>query len=157
MKLTNRNILSSNCHLKIVLANARQASFRGHFSSHDGEIGCGMKYPTLAAVATAVITVLFVCLMPVSARAQIDGDAKYVGVEVCASCHQTEMERWKKSHHALAMEKATPATVLGDFSGVSVENFGVVSTFSRVGDKFRVRTDGPDGALHDYEIAYTFG
>jgi predicted CXXCH cytochrome family protein len=116
-----------------------------------------MKYPTLAAAATAVITLLFVCLMPVSARAQIDGDAKYVGVEVCASCHQTEMERWKKSHHAFAMEKATPATVLGDFSGVSVENFGVVSTFSRVGDKFRVRTDGPDGALHDYEIACTFG
>jgi hypothetical protein len=55
------------------------------------------------------------------------------------------------------MEKATPETVLGDFSGVSVENFGVVSTFSRVGDKFMVRTDGPDGALHDYEITYTFG
>ena len=55
------------------------------------------------------------------------------------------------------MEKATPATVLGDFSGVSVENFGVVSTFSRAGDKFMVRTDGPDGALQDYEITYTFG
>ena len=35
--------------------------------------------------------------------------------------------------------------------------FGVVSTFSRVGEKFMVRTDGPDGALHDYEITYTFG
>jgi predicted CXXCH cytochrome family protein len=140
-----------------MLADARQASFRGHFSSYDGEIGYVVKYPTLAAVATAVITVLFVCLMPVPARAQIDGDAKYVGVEVCAGCHQIEMERWKKSHHALAMGKATPATVLGNFSGVSVENFGVVSTFSRVGDKFIVRTDGPDGKLHDYEIAYTFG
>ena len=75
----------------------------------------------------------------------------------CAGCHQTQAERWKTSHHALAMEKATPATVLGDFSGVSVENFGVVSTFSRAGDKFMVRTDGPDGALQDYEITYTFG
>ena len=25
------------------------------------------------------------------------------------------------------------------------------------GEKFLVRTDGPDGALHEYEIAYTFG
>jgi hypothetical protein len=33
----------------------------------------------------------------------------------------------------------------------------VVTTFSRSADKFMVRTDGPDGALHDYEIAYTFG
>ena len=92
-------------------------------------------------------------------RAQADDPVKatYVGVEVCAGCHQAQAERWKTSHHALAMEKATPATVLGDFSGVSVENFGVVSTFSRVGDKFMVRTDGPDGALHDYEITYTFG
>ena len=55
------------------------------------------------------------------------------------------------------MAKARFASVLGNFSGVSVENFGVLSTFSRVGDKFMVRTDGPDGKLHDYEIAYTFG
>jgi predicted CXXCH cytochrome family protein len=94
--------------------------------------------------------------MSAPVRAQNDA-AKYVGVEVCAGCHQTQAERWKTSHHALAMEKATPATVLGDFSGVSIEDFGVVTTFSRVGDKFMVRTDGPDGALHDYEITHTFG
>ena len=96
-------------------------------------------------------------LEPTRAQADDAVKATYVGVEVCAGCHQTQAERWKTSHHALAMEKATPGTVLGDFSGVSVENFGVVTTFSRVGDKFMVRTDGPDGALHDYEIAYTFG
>jgi Tfp pilus assembly protein PilF len=55
------------------------------------------------------------------------------------------------------MQVATPATVLGDFADVKVEHFGVTSTFSRAGDKYIVRTDGPDGALHDYEIAYTFG
>ena len=96
-------------------------------------------------------------LMSAPAKAQASDAAKYVEVEICAGCHQTQAERWKTSHHALAMEKATPATVLGDFSGVLVENFGVVSTFSRVGDKFMVRTDGPDGALHDYEITHTFG
>ena len=51
--------------------------------------------------------------------------------------------------------EATPETVLGDFPAFSVENFGVVSTFSHAGDKFMVRTDGPDGALH-YEITHTF-
>ena len=110
----------------------------------------------IAWAATAVIA-LFSCQMPVLNRAQADDAAKYVGVEVCAGCHKAEAQRWTKSHHALAMEKATPATVRGDFSGVSVENDGVVSTFSRKGDKFMVRTDGPDGTLHDYEIAYTFG
>jgi len=105
----------------------------------------------------AVTIVFSGCLMPIPARTQADVTAKYVGVEVCAGCHQMQAELWKTSHHALAMEKATPETVLGDFSGVSVENFGVTSTFSRVGGKFMVRTDGPDGKLHDYEIAYTFG
>ena len=105
----------------------------------------------------AAIIAYSTSLMSAPAKAQANDAAKYVGVEICAGCHQTQAERWKTSHHALAMEKATPATVLGDFSGVSVENFGVVSTFSRVGDKFMVRTDGPDGALHDYEITHTFG
>ena len=52
---------------------------------------------------------------------------------------------------------ATPASVLGDFADAKLNHFGVVTTFSRTGDKFMVRTDGPDGALRDYEIAYTFG
>lgn len=106
------------------------------------------------ALAAAIIVY---CACSAQACAQANETAKYVGVEICAGCHQTQAERWKASHHALAMGKATSATVLGDFSGVAVENFGVVSTFSRVGDKFMVRTDGPDGALHDYQITHTFG
>jgi hypothetical protein len=45
---------------------------------------------------------------------------------------------------------ATTATMLGDFSGASLEHFGVKTTFFRNGDKYMVRTDGPDGALHQY-------
>ncbi|MCW3473196.1 tetratricopeptide repeat protein [Limobrevibacterium gyesilva] len=81
----------------------------------------------------------------------------FVGTQTCAGCHQAEAERWEGSHHALAMQRATEATVLGDFSGAGLEHFGVATTFSRAGATFMVRTDGPDGALHDYEIAYTFG
>ena len=110
-----------------------------------------------ATIAAIIMLSGFVFMTAKCARADDAVKATYVGVEVCAGCHQTQAERWKTSHHALAMEKATPETVLGDFSGVSVEFFGVVSTFSRAGDKFMVRTDGPDGALHDYEITYTFG
>jgi hypothetical protein len=33
----------------------------------------------------------------------------------------------------------------------------VTSTFFRRDGKFVVRADGPDGALHDYDIKYTFG
>src|SRR5437660_684221 len=83
--------------------------------------------------------------------------ASYVGGRVCSECHAAQAERWKGSHHALAMQEATEAAVLGDFAGAQLEHFGVTSTLFRNGDRFMVRTDGPDGALHEYAIAYTFG
>ena len=55
------------------------------------------------------------------------------------------------------MQLPTPATVKGDFSGRTFEKDGVVTTFSRRGDDYIVRTDGPDGKLHDYRVAYVFG
>ena len=57
----------------------------------------------------------------------------------------------------MAMQPATSCTVLGDFNNVTFDNDGVTSRFSRDGSKFMVRTDGPNGALHDYQISYTFG
>jgi predicted CXXCH cytochrome family protein len=83
--------------------------------------------------------------------------ASFVGASVCAECHVPESALWRKSHHALAMQKAIGATVLGNFANARFEHFGVTTSFSRLGDKFMVRTDGADGAHHDYEIAYTFG
>jgi hypothetical protein len=55
------------------------------------------------------------------------------------------------------MAKATPATVRGDFTGVEFQHKGLTSRFFRRGDRFFVNTDGPDGKLADFEIAYTFG
>ena len=72
-----------------------------------------------------------------------------VGGEICAACHAAETARWKEFHHAQAMQAATPVTVLGDFADAKLDHFGVVTTFSPASDKFMVRTDGPDGALHD--------
>lgn len=81
----------------------------------------------------------------------------YVGAQSCAECHATEYRHWQGSHHAQAMQPATEQTVLGDFKDASFGYGGVTSTFFRRDGKFMVRTDGPDGSLQDFEIAYTFG
>jgi len=81
----------------------------------------------------------------------------YVGRGACAECHAKEASAWTGSDHARAMQPATPATVRGNFAGVTFRYGKVTSTFSRRGDAYQVRTDGPDGALHDYRVAYTFG
>ena len=104
-----------------------------------------------------VLLVFAGTVLALQSAARADDPAHFVGGETCAACHAAETARWKESHHAQAMQAATPATVLGDFADAKLNHFGVVTTFSRAGDKFMVRTDGPDGALHDYEIAYTFG
>ena len=84
-------------------------------------------------------------------------EATYVGREACSSCHATETRLWEGSHHDLAMQVADKFTVLGDFDDATFTYNGVTSTFFQRDGEFFVRTDGPDGELHDYEIAYTFG
>ncbi len=55
------------------------------------------------------------------------------------------------------MQFANDETVLGDFDSTTFTYAGVTSTFFKQDDKFVVRTDGPDGELHEYTIVYTFG
>ena len=86
-----------------------------------------------------------------------DGPPRYVGGEVCGSCHAAELERWRGSQHDLAMQLADETSVLGNFDAAAYTHFGVTTRFSRRDGKFIAHTDGPDGVLRDYEIAYTFG
>jgi tetratricopeptide (TPR) repeat protein len=55
------------------------------------------------------------------------------------------------------MSHATAETVLGDFSGIEYRHFETTSTFYQEDDGFFVRTDGADGELREFRIAYTFG
>ena len=83
--------------------------------------------------------------------------ATYVGRQTCAQCHQTEHKLWLGSDHDLAMDLATDQTILADFNDTSFTRNGVTTRFFRRDGKFMVNTEGPDGAMHDYEIKYTFG
>src|SRR5262249_25329317 len=58
---------------------------------------------------------------------------------------------------ARAMAAADAQAVLGAFDNATFRKDGVTSTLSRREGGYFVRTDGPDGVLRDYRIAYTFG
>jgi hypothetical protein len=81
----------------------------------------------------------------------------FVGTEACAGCHAKAAAAWKGSHHDLAMQEPSPATVLGDFSGAAFRKDGVTTTFTRQGERFVIRTEGPDRKLADFEVKYVFG
>lgn len=83
--------------------------------------------------------------------------ATYVGAIQCASCHKEQYDLWRGSHHDLAMQLVDDATVLGNFDNAVFDYFGTVSRFFKKDEQFIVRTDGPDGRLADYPVAYVFG
>lgn len=81
----------------------------------------------------------------------------FVGRGACAGCHPEETARWEGSHHDRALQPATASSVLGRFDGAAITQFGVETRFRREGDRYVVRTDGPDGSVQDFEVTETFG
>jgi len=91
------------------------------------------------------------------AAARARQPAAYVDNQLCLGCHQDQGRQWQQSHHAQAMAAASADTVRGDFNNVEFRHQGVTSRFFKQGDRFFVRTDGPDGKPGDFEISDTFG
>lgn len=83
--------------------------------------------------------------------------ASYVKSEVCADCHEPLSQAWQGSPHAASMQPANTKFVLGNFQDSVFSYKGQTSRLYAADQKFMVQTDGPDGKLQDYEIAYTFG
>jgi hypothetical protein len=81
----------------------------------------------------------------------------FAGTLKCKECHQKEYDKWLNSKHDHAMDVANEETVLGDFNNAVFEAHGVTSRFYKKDGKFFVHTQGPEGKMGDFEVAYTFG
>lgn len=83
--------------------------------------------------------------------------ARFVGSVECKDCHLPEWDNWEGSHHDLAMDVASEASVRGDFDNAQFTHRGVTSRFFRRDGKFYVYTNGPGGEMGEFEITHTFG
>ncbi|MBA54480.1 MAG: hypothetical protein CMK89_08505 [Pseudomonadales bacterium] len=81
----------------------------------------------------------------------------YVGAQHCQGCHEKAYQDWQDSHHDLAMQEVSGDTVLGDFNQTRFEYNGVTTEFSQEDNEYYIKTDGPDGKLTSYPVAYVFG
>ena len=81
----------------------------------------------------------------------------YIGGEHCQSCHQKAYQDWHNSHHDLAMQEVSSTTVLGNFNDIRFDYNGVTTEFTKKDDQYIIKTDGPDGNLTSYNVAYVFG
>ncbi|MCP5041684.1 MAG: hypothetical protein GY944_11705, partial [bacterium] len=110
-----------------------------------------------AATSRSLALAFAVCLALTIAAMSRAAEPTYVGSAACADCHPEQARRWQGSHHDRALERATDATVLGDFEDAEYTQHGVTTRFFRRGDRFVVHTEGPGGTMKDFEVAYTFG
>ncbi|WP_254054745.1 multiheme c-type cytochrome [Pseudophaeobacter sp. EL27] len=110
-----------------------------------------LRFNRLARVAA-----LLMCFA-VPVIAQSDLHPQYVGSEACTDCHEEAAEAWAGSHHAKAWTKTTDANVLGDFSGTTFTQNGIMSRFYRDGETYMIETDGPDGRMARYPVHSVVG
>jgi hypothetical protein len=81
----------------------------------------------------------------------------FVGSEVCADCHEQAYSAWQGSHHQLAMQAATSATVRGNFDDAEVQYFGETARFYRRDGKFFVTAQDASGNPGEFEVRWVFG
>ncbi len=86
-----------------------------------------------------------------------DEPLEYVGSAACSRCHPAEAALWRGSDHDRAMQRPAADTVAGDFAGAVFAEGGARTRFLRRGETYLVETAGPDGAVRDYPVAWTFG
>ncbi len=108
-------------------------------------------------VILCFIALVYGCDKSESPAAPTPVDQEFVGSEVCQTCHQPEYNDWQDSHHRLAMQVASPDTVLGDFSGKEYDYFETFTQFLTDGGEFLVRTENADGEQQDFTVTHTFG
>ena len=97
------------------------------------------------------------CASESDAPGEVPAPPEYVTAEVCATCHEAEAAAWAGSDHQLAMARATPETVRGDFDNVTFVHMGDETRFIRENGRYFVETEGPDGQRGRFEVTHTFG
>lgn len=86
-----------------------------------------------------------------------DDSPRFAEPGTCFECHAEETRAWRGSHHDLAMQEATPETVLGDFNDVEFVHNDGLTRFTRRTGRFFVYTQGPDGRDAEFQVKYVFG
>jgi len=83
--------------------------------------------------------------------------SEFAGSNQCKSCHESEYNDWKGSHHDQAMKVASDSTIEANFNNTKFEIKGAKYHFFRKGKDFIVNTQNGQGQYEDFKVIYTFG
>src|SRR5512133_491458 len=105
----------------------------------------------------AALTIILALVVACGRDDAAGSASRFVGAAQCGQCHARELAAWRGSQHSVAMQEATPSTVLGRFDGASFVNGGVTYTFVRRRNESVVSIASAGDAPAEYTIRYTFG
>ncbi|MEC9477066.1 MAG: tetratricopeptide repeat protein [Planctomycetota bacterium] len=81
---------------------------------------------------------------------------QYVGRQVCAGCHQQQLNEWTGSHHDLSMLEIGDAASQASFAGQEVRHGGLLSRFITVDDVPVIEVEDSSGK-QTLPVKYFFG
>ncbi|HHW64347.1 MAG TPA: hypothetical protein GX403_10465 [Rhodocyclaceae bacterium] len=120
-----------------------------------------MRLPACLAILCLTASVALAAPPQAEAAPSADPGARAVADHVadgeCLACHADQARLWTGSKHQLAMQAATPDTVLGDFADARFAGKGETAHFLRRGDTVFVATEGADGQRAELPVTHTFG
>lgn len=99
------------------------------------------------------LPVLLVGAAPVFAA----GGAHYVGADACAKCHTEENHRWAGSRHSKMLQRATVASVKGDFTRGDIVLRGLPYKVSQRGGAYYITESYLSGHPVEHRVDYTLG
>ncbi|CAI3806386.1 Dissimilatory sulfite reductase [Pseudomonas sp. MM221] len=83
--------------------------------------------------------------------------ADWADEATCGACHSAQVQAWQGSHHQLAMQVPSEASVLGNFANVQFTGERERFRFFRRAGGWWVNAIGANGRAADWRVAYTFG
>jgi predicted CXXCH cytochrome family protein len=83
--------------------------------------------------------------------------ATFVGAQACASCHREQYETWKGGRHSRMLQRATAASVKGDFAIGAATLHGRRYRLRAVNGEYFITESYLTGKEQEHRVAYTLG
>ena len=96
-------------------------------------------------------------LLSLAAVLAASASPTYTGAAACAKCHAAEAARWANSRHSKMLQKATPASVKGDFSRGTVILRNSPYKLAQRGGAYYITESYLTGKPEEHRVDYTLG
>ncbi len=96
-------------------------------------------------------------LLSLAAVLAASASPTYTGAAACAKCHAAEAARWSSSRHSKMLQKATPASVKGDFSRGTVTLRNSPYKLAQRGGAYYITESYLTGKPEEHRVDYTLG